>query len=108
MKYVLLSADNCPSVYSVPDIVADNLGTYCDEFCCQWLWESPHAAEYRVVEPEDPAGWPAVCYCEKDFIKYLNEWIFPEQPSTLIETLDGVETNTDVPEKYKGCEWFNF
>ena len=64
MKYVLLSADNTPSVYLVPDIVADNLREYCIEFCGKWLWESPHAKEYRVGD--------GVCYNEQDFIKYLN------------------------------------
>jgi hypothetical protein len=47
MKYSLLSADNNPSVYLVPDIVADNLTKYCIEFCDIWLHESPHAKKYR-------------------------------------------------------------
>ncbi|MBH1940911.1 hypothetical protein I5677_08415 [Mobilitalea sibirica] len=46
MKYVLLSEDNNPSVYLVPDIVADNLSKYCIEFCDKWLQESPHARWY--------------------------------------------------------------
>jgi len=104
MKYVLLSHDNRPSVYSVPDIVADNLEAYCLEFCNHWLWESPHAAEYRVALPY----CTGVSYNEEDFVKYLNKWVFPDQPSTLIKTLRWAESNKDIPKKYRDCKWFNF
>ena len=108
MKYVLLSADSDPSVYSVPDAVADNLYEYCMEFCGKWLPESPDAAEYR--------SGGCLAYHEGDFIKYLNKWVFPDEPSVLVETLDwsviGEAINgrgaPRLPEKYKGCEWFNF
>ena len=108
MKYVLLSADNSPSVYSVPDIVADNLREYCCEFCDKWLYESPHAEEYRTLF--------GVAYNEADFIKYLNKWVFPDNPSVYVETLDwsviGDAINgrgkLHLPEKYKDCKWFNF
>ena len=99
MKYVLLSADSLISVYSVPCAVADNLEEYCYEFCSKWLWKSPHAEKYRVGI--------GVCYCEHDFIEYLNTWIFPNNPSKLIETLD-VYDISNVPEKYKHFESFNF
>ena len=91
MKYVLLSADTRPSVYSVPDIVADNLKEYCLEFE-YWLQESPHAANYR------DGGFD-----ETDFVRYLNEWVFPDQPSTLVKTL-----GWRVPRKYRNYERFNF
>lgn len=99
MKQVLLSADGLLSVYSVPDIVADNLVGYCNEFD-EWLRTNPHAKEYRTDI--------GVCYTEQDFIKYLNTWIFPDSPSQLIEVLDGVWVDSDVPDEYKKCEWFNF
>ena len=115
MKYVLLSADCSPSVYSVPDIVAENLREYCCEFCDKWLVESPDAAEYRF---EDGSSFPGVglAYNEADFIKYLNKWVFPDEPSVFIETLDwsviGDAINgrgkLHLPEKYKDCKWFNF
>ena len=108
MKNILLSADNAPSVYSVPDIVADNLREYCCEFCGKWLHESPDAAEYFISY--------GFAYNETDFINYLNKWVFPDEPSVLVETLDwsviGEAINgrgaPRLPEKYKGCEWFNF
>ena len=100
MKYVLLSADNSPSVYSVPNEVGDNLRKYCTDFCEKWLHESPHAKKYRKD--------CAICYDEKDFIIYLNKWIFPNMPSIFIETLEWIDSNEDIPEKYKGCEWFYF
>ena len=69
MKYVLLSADGEISVFSVPDKVANNLQKYCLEFCCNWLYQSPEAAKFRV-QMGDTVG---VCYDEKDFIDYLNQ-----------------------------------
>ena len=98
MKYIILSADNTPSVYSVPDIVADNLEEYCDEFW-NWMKTSPDANEYRV----DMGGITGFCYDERDFIKYLNMWIFPDNPSHFIETL-----NNGMLQKYEECEQFNF
>lgn len=100
MKYVLLSADNNPSVYSVPNEVADNLRKYCIDFCGKWLHESPHAKKYRIDG--------GICYDETDFIEYLNKWIFPKIPSVFIETLEWIDSKEEIPEKYKGCEWFNF
>jgi len=100
LKLVLLSADNAPSVYSVPDRVAENLREYCVEFCDKWLHTSEHAQMYRMLE--------GVCYDEKDFIAYLNKWIFPNEPTTLIETLDKVNLESGIPEKYRDLEWFNF
>ena len=100
MKYVLLSADNNTSVYSVPNEVAGNLRKYCIDFCDKWLHESPHAKKYRVDG--------GVCYDEKDFIEYLNRWVFPNIRSVFIETLEWIDLREDIPEKYKGCEWFNF
>lgn len=73
MKYVLFSADNELSVYSVPDKVADNLKKYCLDFCNDWLWNSPHAKKHGLNR--------CICYTKRDFIEYLNKWIFPNQPS---------------------------
>ena len=53
MKHVMLSADSSPSIYSVPDIVADNIYEYCMEFCNKWLPESPDAAELDHAGHED-------------------------------------------------------
>ena len=99
MKHVILSADNAPSVYSVPEIVADNLNEYCLEFR-KWLWESPHAKKYHYGT--------GVCYTEEDFIEYLNTWVYPDKPSLLIETLEDIYDRTSKPQKYKHCEWYNF
>ena len=97
MKHILLSADSMPSVYLVPDEVADNLREYCVNFCDKWLSKSPDAKKYRVHS--------VVCYNEKDFIEYLNKWIFPNQPSVFIEKLDSMN---NIPEKYSGCKRFDF
>ena len=43
MKSIILSADGDRVVYSVPDVVAENLDQYCIEFCDKWLHTSPYA-----------------------------------------------------------------
>ena len=101
MKNVLLSADWEISVFSVPDNVADNLEKYCMEFSAHWLHESPDAEKYRVKMSD------AVCYDEKDFIDYLNQYICKE-PSALVETLPGIWREEDLPKEYVGLPYFNF
>ena len=103
MKYLLLSADSIPSVYLVPEIVADNLDKYCNEFW-DWMRTSPQADEYRV----DLGGYSGLSYTEEDFIKYLNMWVFPDAPCRLVERLDGIWKRDDIPKKYEHCKWFNF
>ena len=107
MKNILLSHDSELYVYSVPDIVADNLNEYCCEFD-KWLWTSPHAKEHRIDIAEENGGGLGVCFNAHDFIKYLNSWIFPDNPSLLVETLNYVWDASEAPEKYKHCKWFNF
>lgn len=103
MKNVLLSADSEISVFSVPDAVADNLEKYCLEFCCHWLHESPYAAKFRVKM----GSLIGVCYSEKNFIEYLNQYICDER-SVLVEILANVYNENDVPEEYIGLPHFNF
>ena len=103
MKKVLLSADREISVFAVPDQVADHLEKYCLEFCCDWLYQSPDASKYRV-QMGDTVG---VCYDEKGFIDYLNQYICEEQ-STLIATLTNVYDEENLPEEYIGLPYFNF
>lgn len=103
MKNVLLSADSEISVFSVPDEVADNLEQYCLEFCCNWLHKNQKAAKYRV----EMGGVIGVCYSEKDFIDYLNQYICDEQ-SRLIETLVDVYDKNALSIEYVGLPYFNF
>lgn len=101
MKQVILSADGPYRVYSVPDAVADDLEKYCMEFCCHWLPTSPHASKYR-------SETGSLCYTEKDFIEYLNQWIFPEQRSELVEDLGSMSCADILFSKYADCPDFNF
>ena len=103
MKNILLSADGEISVFRVPDQIADNLEKYCLEFSCHWLHESPDAAMYRVKRGDGIV----VCYNEKDFIAYLNQYVCME-PSALVTTLANVFRVEDVPEEYCGLPYFNF
>lgn len=100
MKNVVISADGDRKVYSVPDVVADNLDKYCMEFCSKWLWESPNAERYRV------GG--GVCYNEDDFIEYLNRWLFPNEKSVLIKNLGWIDFKDSLPKPYDECPEFNF
>lgn len=102
MKLVILSADGDSVVYSVPDIVADHLEDYCLEFCTEWLWKSPEAEKYR----RDFGGYTGVCYNEADFIAYLNQHRFPQEPSVLLKNLGW--TGERLPEEYKSLPYFNF
>ena len=99
MKNVILSAGSALRVYSVPDVVADNLNKYCIEFCDKWLRKSPHARKYRI------GG--GCCYAESDFIEYLNRWIFPDTPSKYVETLEWVNPR-NLPAPYREYPYFNF
>ena len=103
MKQVLLSADGPISVFSVPDQVADNLEQYCNEFCCNWLPKSPDAAKYRVSSGDQVV----MCYNEKDFIEYLNQYVCDQQ-STLVETIRLNGWEDELPEAYRDLPYFYF
>lgn len=103
MKRVLLSADGEISVFNVPDEVADNLEQYCLEFCRDWLHKSPNAEKYRT-KMGDVIG---VCFNEKDFIDYLNQYICKEA-STLITTFENVYDTNKLPKEYITLPYFNF
>ena len=105
MKNVILSSDGDSIVYSVPDIVADNLRKYCIEFCDKWLWKSPNAEKYRHIDPDCGLY---VAYSVEDFIEYLNTWIFPEQTSRFVKNLGWTDFGKNVPQEYKNCPYFNF
>lgn len=103
MKNILLSAGHEVSVFSVPDEVADHLDQYCLSFSCNWLHQSPDAEKYRTKL----GSVTGVCYNEKDFIDYLNQYICDE-PSRLVTTLSGVYAGDRLPDEYIGLPYFNF
>ena len=100
MKKVILSADGDRVVYSVPDVVADNLEKYCLEFCADWLHNSPNAKKYRIHG--------GVCFTEADFIDYLNQYVFPTEQSTFVKNLGWIGSGDALPEEYRDCPYFNF
>ena len=100
MKNVVISADGDRKVYSVPDVVADNLREYCIEFCGNWLMNSPNAKRYRK------GGM--CCFNEDDFIDYLNTWVFPDQKSVLVANLGWIDFREKLPEPYRDDPSFNF
>jgi hypothetical protein len=100
MKEVILSADGDSSVYLVPDAVANKLNKYCIDFCDKWLRTSPNAKKYRVKG--------VYCFDEKDFIDYLNEYVFPEEKSVFVKNLGWTELGKKLPKMYKNHPYFNF
>ena len=52
-------------------------------------------------------GVIGVCYSEKDFIDYLNQYICDER-SRLITTLVDVYDENELPQEYAGLPYFNF
>lgn len=102
MKEVLLSHDDRVLLYSVPDEVADHLEEYCLDFASNWIWKNPNGE--KLLKNID--GLIVAVYGAPDFIDYLNDWLFPEQQSKLIEQLDYY--NYELPEKYNIYPQFNF
>ena len=100
MKKVILSADGDSIVYLVPDDVADNLEEYCLQFCSNWLRYSPDAEKYRKDG--------ILCYTERDFIDYLNAYVFPDCESKIVENLGWTNLGDNLPERYKNYPYFNF
>lgn len=100
MKEVILSADGDSIVYSVPDIVANNLKKYCIAFSDSWLKTSPHAKKYRING--------VYCFNEADFIDYLNEYAFPGEKSSFVKNLGWTDLGRNLPIKYRNHPYFNF
>ena len=53
-------------------------------------------------------GEVGLCFCESDFIDYLNEHAFPEYKSRLIKNLGWTNLGKNIIGKYKGLPYFNF
>lgn len=100
MKEVILSAAGDSILYLVPDVVAENLEEYCLRFCSDWLWNSPDAERYRVGN--------SVCYTEKDFIEYLNTYVFPDCESKMIKNLGWTDLGQNLPKEYMNHPYYNF
>ena len=102
MEEVILSADDKAKIYSVPAEVAHNLQKYCLDFAADWIWHGPESAKFLQKHRNQYVA----CYNDADFIEYLNKWVFPEQPSTLVKELDCYDY--ELPEEYKKYPQFNF
>lgn len=103
MKKVLLSHDGKMKMYLVPDDVADNLEKYCMDFGFDWIINDPNAQKLRVTTPSGEHGY---MFGAQDFIDYLNDFIFPNQKSTLVGEMGFYDY--EIPEEYKDIPWFNF
>jgi hypothetical protein len=102
MKEVLLSHDSKVCVYSVPDEVADDLDNFCWQFAAEWIWKDPNGAKLL----KNIRGQRVAVYGAPDFIDYLNEHLFPEQPSVLVKQLDCYDY--ELSAEYSGYPRYNF
>lgn len=85
MTYILLSSDNTPSVYLVPQELVDNFTKYVNLFD-EWLIENSKEGH---------------CFDESDFVNYLNNEFFTKNPLVFFEKAESLD-------KYKDCFNFNF
>ena len=93
MKKIVLSADGPLHICLVPDIVADNLLDYIDDFY-------DHAEKFKLIKYDD--GKYAFTESEVDgFIHWLNR-MFKEQ-SNILEVVE----NTRWKE-YEDLPWWNW
>ena len=101
MKEIILSADGPCFLYSVPDVVAENLEKYVVMFF-KWLQKSPDAKKYRRGR--------MLCYSESAFIEYLNTVLFPNEPSKMIRNLGWRDMRNKVQPytEYKGIPVYHF
>ena len=99
MKRILLCADDAPTLFAVPDAAAEHLDDYCEEFI-QWMQTSPDAERYREMHG-DVVG---LCFWETDFIRYLNEHVFPEQRSFAVQRW----IEEGLAEEYKDLPYYCF
>ena len=100
MKNILLSADGDIKIYSVPDIVADNLKHYCLRFI-DWVHKNP---DKFLLEDQK-----VFCFDETGFIEYLNSRFFPKEPSFYVETTNLAEIRlNEWPKESKKMPYFNF
>lgn len=100
MREIILSADGDSIVYSVPDLVAEDLAGYCTEFCSRWMQTSPHAAKHRTQH--------GFSFDEADFIDYLNQHVFPQEKSLFVKNLGCITDEDELPKEYCGLPYFNF
>ena len=103
MTPVILSADGPIRVYSVPDEVAADLHGWADRFYT-WMQHAPEAAACRRVFSDGTIG---LCFNEEDFIAYLNNVTFPDQPSVMVTELTA-DAPSDLPAPFSSYPYFNF
>lgn len=103
MAQVILSHDSEAMLYCVPAEVAADLGKYCWDFAAHWVWHGPENGKFLQKMPNGQYG---AMFGAPDFIDYLNRWLFPQQPSSLIRSLGCYDY--EIPEEYRSIPKYNF
>ena len=95
MKKIVLSADSYPAIYNVPDVIADNLMEYINQFS-DWLGNINNNHGYWV---KIPTGSYGLNYTEEAFIKWINDFIIIDdtEKARLIEQKEYL---TEIEELY--------
>lgn len=72
-------------------------------FCSVWRLQCGEKEGDRF----EKSAVKGMCYNEKDFIEYLNGYIF-DQKSALIATFTGIYSKNELPEEYIQLPYFAF
>ena len=116
MRYILLSADNEPTLYEAPDAVAEGLFDYAMAF--RDSIQEPDSPFWQTVR--DPSGecYSVLFYDEQDFVSWLNRQpVTRNQPAKEAEGLSledrEIIMETARKERYLPYEqmqypWYNF
>lgn len=98
MKKIILSHDGDSLIYSVPDVVAENLEKYCLKFS-DWLY---------LNKPKKNWKNGAMHFGSDDFIEYLNKNLFPAEQSKFLVNIGWTDLDENLPDEYKDLPYFNF
>lgn len=100
MKKIALSADSNPAIYFVPDMIADNLMKYINDFF-DWLYDKNNDHGYWIHLPN--SSDLGVCYTEEAFIKWINDFIIIDSEKSVL-----IEIKESLSEEEKTYPRFNF
>lgn len=116
MRYILLSADNEPTLYEAPDIIAEHLSDYADAFLDSI--HDPASPFWQTVQDPSGASYALLFYNEKDFVAWLNqqdetkdqpvrepEWLSMAEREIMMDT---ARKERYLPYEQMQYPWFNF
>ena len=116
MRYILLSADNPPTLYEAPDAIAEALWHFADQFLEEInRLDSPF---WRQIDDAGGESYDCLSYTERDFVAWLNhqpeaKYVPVREANALPMEEREIIMETALREQRLPCEqqrypWFNF